>query len=144
MEDRQLDPAEALAMATGARRRIAERGQVWWYHPVTGIAIAGQTASLALPAPIIGTIVFLLLVVFNFTAWQRRTGLGPIHHNSRTLRVVIPLALTIMGGFLLTFVLHQRFDADWIPLLAAPILGVIAGIGSRAVDRAWGAQSEDA
>ena len=144
MSSPQLDPAEALALADGTRRRIAERGQAWWYHPVLGLGFAVMTAGLALPSPVIGTVIGLMIVVVNITVWRGRSGLSQIRHGRRTLAVLIPFALMIMGGFLATFELWHRFGVEWAPLVGGPILGVVAAVGSWLLDRAWLAQQGEA
>jgi hypothetical protein len=137
MSDPHLDPAEALALAGRARRRTVQRGLVWWYYPVVGLIMAGMTASLALPNPVIGTTVGLMAVVATLTLWRKRTGLSRIRHTRRTLAVVIPLALLEGCGFLLAFELSDRGGLEWAPLAVAPVLGLIAGFGSWMVDRTW-------
>ena len=137
MQDAQLDPAEALALAEGARRRTAVRGQAPWYHLVYGLGLTVMTAGLVLPSPIIGTTVGLMIVVANFLTWSRRTGLGPIRHTRRTLLVVIPFAVLIMSAFIAAFVLRERFGLAWAPLAAAPIVGALGALASWRVDRAW-------
>ena len=143
MSDPELDPAEALALAGRARRRTVQRGLLWWYYPVVGLIVAGMTASLALPNPVIGTTVGVLAIVATLTVWQQRTGLGPIRHTRRTLAVVIPVAMLLMAGFLIVFELWHRGGVEWAPLAGAPVLGLLAGFGSWMVDRTWASGQVD-
>ena len=144
MQSTEIDPAEALALAARARRRTAERGQSGWYHPVVGLSLAVMTAGLVLPSPIIGTTVGLAILGVNFALWRQRTGLGPIRHTRRTLRVLIPFAVAIMAAFIGVFELWHRFGVEWAPLAGAPVVGGLGALASWMVDRAWLAGQREA
>lgn len=144
MNPDQFDPADALALAGRAQRRTVQRGLTWWFYPVAGLSIGGMSASLALPSPVVGIVVSLMISVVNLVVWRDRTGLGWIRHTPRTLRVAIPVVVLLMGGFLLTFELWHRFGVEWAPLAAAPILAVAGALGSWLIDRTWAADQDAA
>lgn len=79
MENEDLDhPAEALAMASGARAAAAERLVTpWWYHPILGLLVGGYFVAAALgdtTVRLIGAVAFFAGLVALVSAYRRMTG----------------------------------------------------------------------
>lgn len=137
-------PADALAMAQSARRRIAERARTpWWYPPAYGTGVGGMVASLALPDRLIlvgfGAAIALLLVAYG--AWQRVSGLSVSGFRpGATRRIARRLGLAMAVAFAAAVVLRTRVPGGWGPIACGTVLAVVAARASAAWDRAWRAE----
>ena len=140
MQDTQLDPAEALALAERTRRHTAERGQAWWYHLGYGLGFGVMTTGLASSAAPLFSGLGLLIIVATMLVWRHRSGLGHIRHGRRTRMIAIGSAALLLGGWLFVMEAVERFGMDWAALVGGPLVGVAAALASWLIDRAWRAE----
>ena len=140
MTDEQIDPAEALALAQQTRRRVAERGQAWWYHVAYGVALAIMTTGLASPSPGVASAVGLAIIFGSMAVQRRRSGIGHIRHGRRTRALAIAAGALLAAGWVTVLLAYERFGVAWAPLVGGPLLGLAAALASWMIDRAWRAE----
>jgi hypothetical protein len=139
--DATRDASDALALARGARERLAARAVApWWYAPGYGLGCGGVVASLALPnhlAPI-AALVCLLMLVGLYAIWQRRSGLGVSGYRAGpTRRISVGIGVAFLAAYALALLLRDRYPDGRGPILCGVVLALIASRASAAWDRAW-------
>jgi hypothetical protein len=144
----ELDPAEALAMARGARERVAARAAAspGWYAPVYGLCCGGIVAGGGLRQPLgILLIAFsTLAVVLLYRHWQNKTGLSVSGYRKGWTRVIALALVVMMVGLMLAGLgLRTEFGLAWAPLACGAVTAVFAAWGSIVWDYAWRAQMTD-
>jgi hypothetical protein len=139
MTNEHLDPAEALALTQGARRRLTERElSPWWYAPLYGLAIGGMVAVTSGPRRYVGfTIVFVVAAVALHRFWASRAGVSVTgFRKGRTLWVTAGLLAALLGVSFATLRLSGE-GYGWAPLAGGAVAAVVAAVGSRLWDRVW-------
>lgn len=141
----ELDPTEALALARGARERVAARAAAspGWYAPLYGLCCGGLVAGggLAQPLGILLVGASLLAVALLYQRWQQLTGLG-VHgyRKGRTRTIAVALVVVLIVLMVAGLVLRERFALGWAPLAAGAVAAILAAWGSHSWDRAWRVQ----
>ncbi|HVQ10122.1 MAG TPA: hypothetical protein VMS43_16985 [Allosphingosinicella sp.] len=145
----ELDPAEALALARGARERVAARAGAspGWYAPLYGLCCGGIVAGGGLKPPL-GILLVggsLLAVALLYRRWQHLTGLSVYgYRKGRTRTIAVALVVVLTGLMVAGLVLRERFALGWAPLATGAVAAILAAWGSHSWDRAWRAQMTDA
>ncbi|MEA3011626.1 MAG: hypothetical protein QOD42_171 [Sphingomonadales bacterium] len=137
----ELDPAEALALAKGARDRVAARaGTPAWYAPLYGLCCGGLVAGAGMKQPlglaIIG--VSLAAVLLLYRTWQQQSGLSVSgYRKGRTRTIALALAALLVMLALGGFELSTRFGILWAPYACGAAAALTGALASLAWDRAW-------
>ena len=142
MESNELDrdaAAAQLAALQADRVALADRVvQPWWYDVALGLLLFGFLASYALDSL---WVTFPALLVFA-------AGLGALVAAYRRITGVWvntpPRVMAWWGAFVLVvlvpaFVLAEGFDRHWVMVPAGAVLGLAAGLLSRAYGRRYAA-----
>jgi hypothetical protein len=142
-----LDPAEALAIARGARERLVARAATpVWYPPLFGLCCGGLVAGGGMEQPLgLALIaVSIVSVVLLNGHWQRISGLSVSGYRKGWTRV-IALALVVMLVALVAagLGLREAFGLAWAPFACGAVAAVAAALGSILWDRAWRGQMTD-
>jgi len=138
-----VSAGDALGDVAAARRAVADRLITpWWFHPLLGVALAGnQLAYLAFPPPwpMLGQALMLLGAV-GVPAWnRRRTGVQPAYQGGWSRLWLVGLIACGVLTFVASTALHQLSGLWWPSVLIAigTVVGVIAfGRGYDAALRA--------
>lgn len=146
--EEQLNPAEAVALARGARERVAARAAAspGWYAPIYGLCCGAIVAGGGMKQPLgialiaVGTVSVCLL----YRHWQDKTGLSVNGYRKGWTRV-IALALVVMmiGLMLAGLALRTELGLAWAPFACGGVAAILAAWGSKLWDRAWRAQITD-
>lgn len=135
-----FDPAEALAMATDARQKLATRAaSPWWYAPLYGLGCGAMIASFALPGgqAMIGVALSTLFVTALYAVWNAKTGLSVSGYRAgRTLPISLALMVALVGLLALAVRLKDG-GYGWAPLACGAVAAVLAALASLAWDRVW-------
>jgi hypothetical protein len=144
----ELDPAEALALAHGARERMAARAYTpAWYAPIygmlCGVLVAG--AGIVPPFGILLMVASIIGLGILYRTWSNRAGLSVNGYRPGRTRIIaiglaVALCLLMLGGL----VLNLHWGVRWAPLACGAVAAIAAYIASAAWDRAWKAQLEQA
>jgi hypothetical protein len=137
----ELDPAEALALAKGARARLAARAATpAWYAPLYGLGCGGLVAGGGMRPPwsLIVIAVSLAWVFLLYGRWQRKSGLAVGgYRKGRTRTIALALVVALLGLTLAGFALRERMGFIWAPIVCGAVAAAIAAFASAAWDRAW-------
>lgn len=144
----ELDPAEALALAQGARERMAAHAYIpSWYAPIYGLLCGILVAGGGTARPFGLGMVILSVVGLGilYRTWSNRAGLSVNgYRRGRTRLIAIALAICFVVLMLGGLVLNREWGLAWAPFACGAIAAVVAWVGSAAWDRAWKAQLEQA
>lgn len=143
MED-QMDPAEALALAQGARERVAARAKSsGWYAPPYGLCCGMIVAGGGMEPPW-GTLVIgvgTLAVALLYAYWRRKTGISVYgFRKGRTRTIALILAAALLGLVFAGLGLRLGLGLAWGPYVCGAAAAVIGALASAAWDRAWRAE----
>ncbi|UZK68300.1 hypothetical protein OKW76_09465 [Sphingomonas sp. S1-29] len=142
-----IEAQTALALATDARRRMAQRAaSPPWYAPLYGLGMGGMVASFALPERLIvlGATGCTLGVLVLYSIWQRRTGLNVSgYRRGRTMPITVALLVCVLGLAAAAVVLRFRFGIGWAPVACGAVTAIVAGYASAVFDRVWRAEKDD-
>lgn len=146
--EEKFDPAEALALAKGARERVAARAAAspGWYAPIYGLCCGGIVAGGGLKQPLGGVLVGVSLVAVGllYRHWQNKTGLSVNGYRKGWTRVIaMALAVTMSGLMLAGLGLRVGMGLAWAPLACGAVAAIAAALGSALWERAWRAQMMD-
>jgi hypothetical protein len=144
----ELDPAEALALAKGARERVAARGAAAprWYAPLYGLMCGVIVAGGGTRQPMGSVMAALGIVMVGllYAHWQQMTGLGVNgYRKGRTRTIAVALAAAMVVLMLGGLALRTELGLEWGPLACGALGAVLAWVASAAWDRAWRAQITD-
>lgn len=144
----ELEPAEALALARGARERVAARAAAspGWYAPIYGLCCGGIVAGGGMKQPLgIALIaVSTVLVCLLYRHWQNKSGLSVSGYRKGWTRVIALALVVMMVGLMLAGLgLRTQFGLAWAPLACGAVAAIFAAWGSILWDYAWRAQMAD-
>ena len=143
--EEQLSPAEAVALARGARERVAARALAspGWYAPIYGLCCGGIVAGGGMKQPLglaliaVSTVSVCLL----YRHWQNKSGLSVSGYRKGWTRVIALALVAMMVGLMLAGLgLRQEFGLAWAPFACGGVTAIFAALGSILWDRAWRAQ----
>jgi hypothetical protein len=134
----ELNPAEALALARGARERVAARAAAspGWYAPLYGLCCGAIVAVIAAS---------LVAVALLYRRWSQLTGLSVSgYRKGWTRAIAIGLVVMLTGLMVAGLGLREEMGLAWAPFACGAVAAIFAGLGSALWDRAWRAQMTDA
>lgn len=136
-----FDPAEALAMAKGARERLVARAATpAWYPPLYGLCCGGLVAGGSMKQPLgLALIAVSIVSVFLlYRYWQRMSGLSVSGYRKGWTRVIaLGLVVTLIGLMAAGLGLRQAFGLAWAPFACGAVAAIAAAFGSALWDYAW-------
>ena len=141
--DKNFDPAEALALATDARQKLATRAaSPWWYAPLYGLGCGGMIASFALPSgqALIGVMLSTLFVSALYAVWKAKTGLQRQRLSLGPDAADYARAAAGAGRPARAGRAPQGRGLRLGPLACGAVAAVLAALASLAWDRAWRAE----
>lgn len=140
--ENQLDPTDALALAKGARERVAMRASASpvWYAPLYGLLCGALVMGGGLERPVGIAIVLVSIVGLGllYRIWTNISGLSVNGYRSgrtRTIAILLGAALVLL--MLAGLIARTRLGLGWAPVAAGAVAAVVAAFASHAWDRAW-------